>query len=369
MSEEQTGNGHAHSLPNPFEPTGRVDAKTEAEPSLSANALIDSLPTVSNPAVPNPAIPSSATDRGAWTTREAVLAAVDLGPSSRAVVERAGRLAAGLGADLTIVHVAEPSAQALPKASGRAEALDGSSPEQAATADGSVAHPSGPQADLEALRRLEPTVRTQARTLIGEPVRALLELSDELKPAYVVVGGGISASLLGDVAERLVRRSPWPVVVVPTPHGLIERWTGRTVASRHLAALLGEARRLLDVAVADQKRLEEARRAHMENQRAWERKAALAASAGDRVLHMQILDKLPEQRTKANALEDELRGQEVHVRTLEAAMKDVRCRVDQLQRQTKFSERRAEREEGKAGMQAILDAIKAIDEDNEVNKS
>lgn len=72
--------------------------------------------------------------------------------------------------------------------------------------------------------------------VLGDPVREMLELIDRQKPDLVVVGshgrGAILRALLGSVSTELCRRSPVPVLVVPTP----ERSRGANLFPSALAA-------------------------------------------------------------------------------------------------------------------------------------
>lgn len=66
-------------------------------------------------------------------------------------------------------------------------------------------------------------VALEGRLVAGAPVEAVLEVAGELGADYVVVGThgrtGVARLVIGSVAERMVRLSPIPVIVVPTPKG------------------------------------------------------------------------------------------------------------------------------------------------------
>jgi len=64
-------------------------------------------------------------------------------------------------------------------------------------------------------------VPTRIHLLYGDAVAGMLDLIKELQPEMVVVGshgrGAVMRALMGSVSERLSRRSPVPVLIVPAP--------------------------------------------------------------------------------------------------------------------------------------------------------
>ncbi|MCK6547580.1 universal stress protein [Myxococcota bacterium] len=64
--------------------------------------------------------------------------------------------------------------------------------------------------------------RADVRVLLGEPVATVLEESTSGRYDLVVIGThgrtGVSRLIMGSVAERIVRRSPCPVLTVREPH-------------------------------------------------------------------------------------------------------------------------------------------------------
>jgi len=71
--------------------------------------------------------------------------------------------------------------------------------------------------ELEALID-ERDVEFEIETVTGNPAREIVRYAEENDIEYIVIGShgreGISRMLLGSVAEKVVRRSPVPVVVV-----------------------------------------------------------------------------------------------------------------------------------------------------------
>lgn len=63
-------------------------------------------------------------------------------------------------------------------------------------------------------------VTLEGKLVAGAPVEAVLDVAKESGADYVVIGThgrtGVARLVIGSVAERMVRLSPIPVVVVPT---------------------------------------------------------------------------------------------------------------------------------------------------------
>jgi nucleotide-binding universal stress UspA family protein len=65
-------------------------------------------------------------------------------------------------------------------------------------------------------------VTLEGKLVAGAPVEAVLEVAKDIGAEYIVIGThgrtGVARFVIGSVAERLVRLSTIPVVVVPTKH-------------------------------------------------------------------------------------------------------------------------------------------------------
>jgi nucleotide-binding universal stress UspA family protein len=130
-----------------------------------------------------------------------ILLPIDFSPSSDEAVEAASMLARGADGELLIVYVEEPPIH---------------------EDTGYLYHV--PLADTaEVTKRLQEVVPTEKvpykyRILKGPVVEALLEVADEEKIDVIVMGThgrrGITALVMGSVAEAVVRRAKCPVLVV-----------------------------------------------------------------------------------------------------------------------------------------------------------
>jgi nucleotide-binding universal stress UspA family protein len=140
---------------------------------------------------------------------KAILVAVDFTESSDLAVAEARRLAARLGTGISFAHVvalppATPS-EMMGLAGNDLRAFEHARHELKCLVDDSLAE--GLEADYH--------------LCVGSVVMGLLDLIKQHPPMMVVTGshgkGLLGRALLGSVAESLLRRSPVPVLVVPSP--------------------------------------------------------------------------------------------------------------------------------------------------------
>jgi universal stress protein A len=129
-----------------------------------------------------------------------ILLPIDFSPSSDEAVDAASMLARGSGGELLIVYVEE-----LPIHEGTGYLYR------------------VPESSAEARQRLEQVVPPAGvpyrhRILKGPVVEALLEVAEAEQIDVIVMGThgrrGITAVVMGSVAEAIVRRAPCPVLVV-----------------------------------------------------------------------------------------------------------------------------------------------------------
>ncbi|HEY7795730.1 MAG TPA: universal stress protein [Gaiellaceae bacterium] len=137
-----------------------------------------------------------------------ILCGVDGGEQSRNVLACAGTLAAALGVELVLSHVAPipnwPGTSAVP---GATEELRRVEREDA-------------EAVLDELLASPPVqVPTRRRVAFGDPAGALADLAREEGAGLTVIGtrkrGLVAAAVLGSVSAELVACSPTAVVVIP----------------------------------------------------------------------------------------------------------------------------------------------------------
>lgn len=139
-----------------------------------------------------------------------IMVATDFSSGSDGALAQAVVLAERLGARLDLVHIHDVQVAALPELM--------------------LAVPGD---DVDTLRRLRDQLRAvrdravggrvpcQIHLRIGDPVGGILDAAAEISPAMIIVGshgrGALMRALMGSVSERLCRRSPVPVLVVPAP--------------------------------------------------------------------------------------------------------------------------------------------------------
>lgn len=138
-----------------------------------------------------------------------IVCATDFGEASERAARQAVELARALGARLELVHVWEIPVIA---------ALDGAmmlGPAQTARVTSEL------QAQLDAAvaRCRESGIEVRGRLLEGMADREVVRLASEIGAELIVVGThgrrGLTRMLLGSIADRIVRTSPVPVLVVP----------------------------------------------------------------------------------------------------------------------------------------------------------
>lgn len=140
---------------------------------------------------------------------KSILVAIDFGPTSLAALDHALLLAEKLGARLDLVHIYDVPMVALPG--------------MVAPATNDTSYVAQTRQELSQLTRsrVAERVPAQSHLRVGEPVARLLDTIADLKPDLVIVGShgrnAMMRALLGSVSERLCRKSPVPVLVVPAP--------------------------------------------------------------------------------------------------------------------------------------------------------
>jgi universal stress protein A len=137
-----------------------------------------------------------------------ILVGVDFDEGARPVIEHAKGEAARLGAEVVLAHVVATPVYTYPGLEGAA-VLPDYPLELTAAAKTGIGKFAG-----------EYGLRAFIRT--GDPADELLALAKELGASMVVLGthgrSGLAHLLLGSTTEKLIRRSPLPVLVVPIGH-------------------------------------------------------------------------------------------------------------------------------------------------------
>lgn len=140
-----------------------------------------------------------------------ILIAVDDSPYSERAVETGYRLARATGAETTLVHVVDIALTAGDMMSGAfaPEILQ------------SVKE-SGESLLSDMMKKYGTGIQTRIRMPDDRPVQGILKIAEEWEPDLIVLGThgrtGLDHLLMGSVAEQVVRKSRWPVLVVPKPN-------------------------------------------------------------------------------------------------------------------------------------------------------
>lgn len=141
-----------------------------------------------------------------------IIAALDFSDATDLVVETAGKIAKGFGANVKLVHVvdSDPPYNAYGFTPGDFPDIHLLLQEARIRAG---------KALEEHREKLSGICESEAQIIEGKTIHALLELAKTDSADLVVVGahghGRIEGILLGSVADGLVRRAEIPVLVVP----------------------------------------------------------------------------------------------------------------------------------------------------------
>lgn len=147
---------------------------------------------------------------------KSIMVGVDFSHNSDRALQQALLLAERLGLPLDLCYVGEPP----PAIMVPEQLIDHRG---AAVVGQQVDYLGFYEQQLSALRAQKVSARVPCRThlAIGDVATEMLALIDKLQPEMVVVGshgrGVVLRALLGSVSAELARRSPVPVLVVPTP--------------------------------------------------------------------------------------------------------------------------------------------------------
>lgn len=140
-----------------------------------------------------------------------ILVAVDLSEASARVVEAAGRVAMQSGADVFLLHVAEPNPDFVGYEAGP-EVVRSQLAEEYRKEHRAI------QEHADRLR--EAGISATALLVQGPTVATTLEQAEKLEAALIVVGshghGALYDVLVGSYSAGILRKAKVPVLVVPT---------------------------------------------------------------------------------------------------------------------------------------------------------
>ncbi len=144
------------------------------------------------------------------STIHRILCPIDFSDASEHVIAHAAALARWRRADLSVLYVQSPLTQRLPHAT-----------EEWTDASAHQSDPERVRRRVEALLAAagEPLTRAEVLVDLGQPVPRILERAAGLPADLIVLGthglGGVERLALGSVAEKVLRRAPCDVLVVP----------------------------------------------------------------------------------------------------------------------------------------------------------
>lgn len=142
---------------------------------------------------------------------ERILACVDFSAVTARILRQAGHLAARVGAEVIVLHVAPPEPDWVGHGPGPQSVRD------------AVAHElrdaHGKTQRLADHLRADGWAPVKALTVRGSPAETILAQADALDVSFLVLGahhhGVIHELFVGSVARKVLRRTARPVLVVP----------------------------------------------------------------------------------------------------------------------------------------------------------
>ena len=162
-----------------------------------------------------------------------ILVPVDFSSNSKRALDYAHTLATRLGASLHLVHVCEVPALSLGSMDAYAIAYTNWSQQL------------GDEAERELVRMVPALagVPVSTEVLFGSPARAIVTAAAARKTDLIVMGthghGPLMHALMGNVAERVVRTAPCPVLTVREPREVVnDRWATKGSVVAATAALV-----------------------------------------------------------------------------------------------------------------------------------
>jgi nucleotide-binding universal stress UspA family protein len=159
-----------------------------------------------------------------------ILVPVDFSANSRHALDYAHGLALKFDAALHLVHVCEVPGAPTP-------ALDAYA---IAYSDWSQRLGEQAEQELVKLQRSLPDVSVTTEVLFGPPAYAIVEASNSNAADLIVMGthghGAVMHLLMGNVAERVVRAAPCPVLTVREPKPLKERAVAKSKVAGMVAS-------------------------------------------------------------------------------------------------------------------------------------
>jgi nucleotide-binding universal stress UspA family protein len=139
-----------------------------------------------------------------------LVAAVDFAEPTDAIVATAGRLAAALGASVTLIHVAEPDPAFVGYSGG---------PDVVREQVAAELHRKRRELETLAERLRSAGIEATPHVIQGAMVETIIEMALNRQAELIVMGshgrGAVLEILVGSVSEGVIRRAPCPVVVIP----------------------------------------------------------------------------------------------------------------------------------------------------------
>jgi phage shock protein A len=125
-----------------------------------------------------------------------------------------------------------------------------------------------------------------------------------------------------------------------------------------MSSQLAEAKKMVALSIADEKRLEKQTQQELQNAAEWERRAMLAVRAGDDNLAKEALARKKEHESLAEQFKDQYQKQRASVEQLKVALRALNAKIEEAKRKKNLLIARKKRAEAQKAIQETMGGLR-----------